>query len=403
MAGAVSVFRDVTERRQADERQVEAEKLRALGQMASGVAHDVNNLLAGVLGRAELARLEIERGHVDPERVVESLRLIEQAAEDGAHTVRRIQEFARVRRDTNVTVVDLAQIVLDTVNLTRPQWRDASHAVGRTIDVHPELEAGLLVAGEPAELREVFINLLLNAVDAMPRGGRIAITGRRVDQIVRVEVADNGVGMTAEVRRRVFEPFFTTKAEAGMGLGLAVSYGIVQRRGGHIDVESTSGRGTRFVLQFPLAEAQPAAAPALRALPTTRRCILVVDDEPALASVLRRMLESEGHDVTPCTGGSEALRAFEPDRHDLVMTDLGMADLNGLELAAAIHGRSPRTPVVLVTGWGNELDPDNPPRGIARVLPKPYRLATVLEALNDALAWTPDVGDERSGSPGHAR
>ncbi len=397
LAGAVSVFRDVTERRQAEERQVEADKLRALGQMASGVAHNVNNLLATVLGRAELARIELERGGLDDRRLGEALRLIEQAAEDGAQTVRRIQEFARVRRDADVAVVDLSSIVRGAVELTRPQWRDAAQVAGRTIEVSLELEDGLLVSGQAAELREVLTNLLLNAIDAMPRGGQVSILGRQVGQRIRLEVVDTGVGMSAEVRRRVFEPFFTTKTEAGTGLGLAVSYGIVQRRGGQISVESTPMQGTKFVLEFPPAVESSPGPRTVAEPPASSRRILVVDDEPALASVLRRLLESEGHQVTSCTSGAQALELFDPAQHELVMTDFGMPDLNGLQLATALHDRSPDTPIILVTGWGNELDPEEPPRGIARVLAKPYRLASVLEAVTDALAVKPAPKGPASG------
>ncbi len=385
VVGAVSVFRDVTERRRADERAAQADKLRALGQMASGVAHDVNNLLASVMGRAELARLELERGGLDENRLAEALSLIEQAADDGAQTVRRIQEFARVRRDTDVTIVDLGEIVQSAVGLTRPRWRDAAQAEGRTVDLEIRMAAELYVAAEPAELREVMTNLILNAVDAMPRGGTITIAGTLADDGVQLEVRDSGVGMTPAVKSRVFEPFFTTKAEAGNGLGLAVSYGIIQRRGGQISVESAPGSGSVFRIELPIAERRPQpVALATRRSPRARH-ILVVDDEPALASVLQRLLESEGHRVTTCTSGAEALAVFNPDQHELVMTDLGMAGLNGLQVAAAIHLRSASTPVILVTGWGNELDPDNPPRGIARVLAKPYRLARVLDAVNEAL------------------
>ncbi len=271
------------------------------------------------------------------------------------------------------------------MGLTRPRWRDAAQAEGRTIELRIEVQPGLFVAAEPAELREVMTNLILNAVDAMPRGGTINITGRQIGESVRLEVTDTGVGMAPAVRSRVFEPFFTTKAEAGNGLGLAVSYGIVQRRGGQISVDSAPGRGSTFTIELPLAHRRPpndvVAPPATR----RKRNILVVDDEPALASVLQRLLESEGHSVTSCTSGAEALERFDPSVHELVMTDLGMAGLNGLQVAAAIHVRSPETPVILVTGWGNELDPDHPPPGIVRVLAKPYRLARVLDAVSAAL------------------
>jgi len=427
LIGAVSVLRDITGRRRAADMAAQADKLRALGQMASGVAHDVNNLLATVLGRAELARLELERGLLDAERVGEALRLIEQAAEDGAHTVRRIQEFARVRRDQPLAVVDVAEVVRGAVGLTRPQWRDASQAAGRAVDVALDLDADLFVEGEGAELREVLTNLLLNALDAMPRGGTISIAGRRDNGMVRLTVADTGVGMTPTIARRAFEPFFTTKAGGGTGLGLAIVYGIVQRRGGRISVASTPGDGTVFSLEFPAVDPPPAEPRRERRPSGPSRGVLIVDDEAPLVGMLPRLLASEGHRVTPCTSGEEALARFDPAVHDLVITDLGMADLNGLQLAEALRARSPETPVILATGWGNELDPDNPPPGVSKVLAKPYRLAMVLDAIDAVMVgtaagdgeWEPmgqqepkaaqgpegarrQEDSERSGSPGRA-
>ena len=386
LTGAVSVLRDVTDRRHAADLAAQADKLRALGQMASGVAHDVNNLLATVLGRAELARLELDRGELDGERLGEALRLIEQAAEDGAHTVRRIQEFARVRRDAPLAVVDLADMVRDAVGLTRPQWRDATQAAGRTVEVRLDLDGDLYVEGEGPELREVLTNLILNAVDAMPGGGVITIRGRRRQDVVHLDVSDTGVGMTPAVVRRVFEPFFTTKAEGGTGLGLAIVFGIVKRRGGQISVSSVPAEGTTFALEFPATDPPPerprrqqrrAAGPS--------RGILIVDDEAPLIGMLARLLESEGHRVTACTAGADALAQFDPAAHDVVITDLGMADVNGLELAATLQARSPATPVILATGWGNELDPDNPPPGVSKILAKPYRLSVVIDAINAVL------------------
>lgn len=385
--GTVVVLRDVTDRRHAEERAAEAEKLRALGQMASGVAHDVNNLLAAVLGRAELARLEVERGNIDSSRLLEALGQIERAAEDGARTVRRIQEFARLRTDADVAIVDLSKLARDTVELTRPSWRDAAQARGITITVDVDLQAGLLVAAEPLELREVVTNLILNAVDAMPHGGRLRVTGQRSGEMVQLHVSDTGVGMSRAVTRRVFEPFFTTKAEGGTGLGLAVSYGIIRRRGGQLTVNSVPGGGTTFTIELPFAAVSVDEPPLQQAKVALdrRRHVLFVDDEPGLAAIVQRLLLLEGFDVTVCSGGEEALSAFDPDRHDLVVTDYGMPDLTGVQVAAAIKRRAPNIPILLVTGWGSDLDASAPPPGVSAVIGKPFRLATLVEAVRSAL------------------
>jgi signal transduction histidine kinase/ActR/RegA family two-component response regulator len=402
--GTLVVLRDVTDRRQSEERAAQTEKLRALGQLASGVAHDVNNLLAAVLGRAELARLEVERGQIDPARLLEALGQIEQAAEDGARTVRRIQEFARVRTDADVAVVDLSKLARDTVELTRPSWRDAAQAGGRSIVVDVDVEPGLLVAAEPLELREVVTNLILNAVDAMPRGGRLRVHGRREGSMVQLAVSDTGVGMSRAVSQRVFEPFFTTKAEGGTGLGLAISYGIIRRRGGQLSVTSVPGGGTTFTIDLPFAGVSvDGAAPAVaQPPPDRRRHVLFVDDEPGLATIVQRLLLLEGFDVTVCSGGEEAVSRFDPAQHDLIVTDYGMPDLTGVQVAAAIRRRSPATPVLLVTGWGSDLDASAPPAGVTAVIGKPFRLGALVEAVRSALneAGRPAPANGRSGSRG---
>jgi PAS domain S-box-containing protein len=404
--GTLIVLRDVTDRRNSEERAAQSEKLRALGQLASGVAHDVNNLLAAVLGRSELARLEVERGQIDPPRLLEALSQIEQAAEDGARTVRRIQEFARVRTDADVAVVDLAKLARDTIELTRPSWRDAAQAGGRSIDVEVDLEPNLLVAAEPPELREVLTNLILNAVDAMPRGGRLRVAGRRTGEMVQLDVSDTGIGMSRAVSRRVFEPFFTTKAEGGTGLGLAVCYGIVRRRGGHLTVSSVPNGGTTLTIDLPYAgtAAEAPRQEIVKPSPDRRRHVLFADDEAGLASIVQRLLLLEGFEVTICSGGEEAVAKFDPERHDLVLTDYGMPDLTGLQVAAAVRRRSPTTPVVLVTGWGSDLDSNAPPAGVTAVIGKPFRLGTLVEAVRSALNGKkqPPGASAQSDSPGPA-
>jgi len=388
--GTLVVLRDVTDRRLSDERTAQTEKLRALGQLASGVAHGVNNLLAAVLGRAELTRLEVEHGQLDPARVGDALRLIEQAAEDGAQMVRRIQEFARPRLDTDVAIVDIGAVVHDALQLTRPRWWEAAQASGSSIHVTTDVQEGLLVEAAAAELREVLTNLILNAVDAMPDGGDLTLTGRRDGDLVHVDITDTGVGMSRAVIRRVFEPFFTTKAAGGTGLGLAISHGIVRQRGGQILVRSELDHGTTFTIELPFVPGEwtlPADKPEQEPPPrSVGRRILVVDDELALAQLLRRVLETHGYEVTTCVSADEALELFDPETCDLLISDYLMDNITGLELAATIHTRSPSTPVLLVTAWGSNLDAVTLPTGVVGVLAKPYRLAEVIMAVDAALA-----------------
>ncbi len=237
---------------------VRSEKLRALGEMASGVAHDFNNVLGAILGRAQLLRASTDH----PESAAE-LAIIEKAALDGAATVRRLQDFTRVRTDRTFEPVALAQVVEDCLSLTRGRWRDEAERAGTQYDVTTDLDDGLHVAGQASELREVLTNLILNALDAMPRGGALRLVARAPDPSgeARLEVIDQGEGMTDDVRARIFDPFFTTKGVRGVGLGLSVAYGIVQRHGGRLEVESIVGAGTRMCVILPAQAAQGEAPP----------------------------------------------------------------------------------------------------------------------------------------------
>ncbi len=367
----------------AQDHLVRTEKLRALGEMAAGVAHDFNNLLAVIVGRAELL-LRRAKG-TDLARGLET---IHQAALDGAQTVRRIQEFTRTRRTRPFRRVDLLDVVREVVEMTRPRWKDEAQSRGVTYEVEIEHAALPWVAGRPEELREVFTNLLTNALEAMPRGGRLVCgLGAEAGAAV-VTVRDTGVGMRPETARRVFEPFFTTKGPQGSGLGLAVVWGIVTRHGGTVEVASRPGEGTTFTVRLPgaraVAEPPAGAAPARPARPAR---VLVVDDEPGVREVLRELLGSEGYTVVDAPDGPAGLALCETAPVDVVLSDVSMPGMSGWELAEACHARFPDVPVGLITGWGDRLDPAELARhGVRFVVAKPFEAAEVLHRVGDALA-----------------
>jgi len=360
---------------------VQSAKLNALGEMASGVAHDFNNMLAAILGRTQLLLARVK----DPE-FRRSLELIEQTAQDGAQTVKRIQEFTRVRLDEVFDEVDLNRILLDVVELTRPSWQSQAKARGIAIGVEKELDAHCFVAGNASELREVFTNLVLNAVDAMSDGGTLTLVTRDDDDRVAVEVRDTGHGMAAETQARCFDPFFTTKAVKGTGLGLSVAYGIVSRHHGTISVESAPAAGTTFRLTFPVKRQasvptpkpdEPAAIGSFR--------MLVVDDEEAVLSVMGELLEALGQEVTTAHGGVEGLARLRsmsegaPDaRLEIVFTDLGMPGVSGWDIARETRAKCPDACVVLVTGWGVQIDAESArERGVDYLLGKPFTVEDV--------------------------
>jgi PAS domain S-box-containing protein/diguanylate cyclase (GGDEF)-like protein len=393
--GAYGTLSDITDRKQAEGQRralEQTEKLRALGQMASGVAHDLNQSLGLIAGYGHIAMRALDEHQPDLCALREVLPVITQAAMDGGQTVQRLLTFTRGRADGEAERLDVSSILHEVAGLTAPRWRDAAQAEGRPIELRVDALPGLFICGRSAALREALTNVVFNAVDAMPAGGAIALAARRDGRQITVTVTDSGVGMSAEIQSRIFEPFFSTKGERGTGLGLAQVFGIVQQHGAEIAVDSAPGRGTTFRLTF--ASASPAA---LRLDPRTllpppgaprRLRILAVDDEPAMGSMIRRMLRPDGHTVVTATTGEEALQRLAVERFDVVISDVGMGPgINGWELAAEVRQRQPDLPVVLATGWGATIDPAEAcAKGVHAVLAKPYEpadLQNILVRLTD--------------------
>src|SRR5947209_6061695 len=378
--GVLSITRDVTEQRQERERAAQADKLRALGQLASGVAHDFNNSLAAILGRTQLLR----RAARDPE-LTRSLDIILTAAEDAAATVRRIRSFANQLPGDEFAQVDVTELLRDAVEITRTRWENDARARGLRYDVSLDAPGALNARGSASELREVFVNLIVNAIDAMPAGGRLDISCRCRGGRIRLLFTDTGVGMAEEVRARIFEPFFTTKGAQGTGLGLFVSYGIVERHAGSISAASERGRGTPFTVELPYAE------PAMQATDADLRresargggalSVLVVDDEEQVRGPLAAMVRALGHAVTVADGGRAALSALDAASFDLVFTDLSMPEMDGWELAREVGRRSPRTRVAVVTGYGKEAARTQRDAPADLVIGKPFDFAQVEEVL----------------------
>jgi signal transduction histidine kinase/CheY-like chemotaxis protein len=363
----------------AQDQLVRTEKLRALGEMASGVAHDFNNLLAAILGRAQL----LQR-YVHDAKLAGWLQVIERSAIDGAQTVRRLQEFARVRRDEPFGPVDLNQVIRDAIEMTQSRWREDALRQGVVIDVRTSTAPRAVVAGDAAELREAMTNLILNAVDAMPQGGMLTLSSVVAGEGVEMTVADTGVGIPAAVRERIFDPFFTTKGPQGTGLGLSMTYGILSRHGARITVDSEEGRGSTFRITFPRGEPAVSSPPEPSEVPValeSLRC-LVVDDERAVATVLGDVLEASGHHVVVLTDGAEAIARVQKETFDVVFTDLAMPRVSGWDVAHAVKASAPGIPVFLVTGFGVELSPaERRAHGVAEVFSKPLRIEDITRAV----------------------
>ncbi|MGB4782601.1 ATP-binding protein [Candidatus Methylomirabilis sp.] len=377
---------------------IETERLRAMGQLAAGVAHDFNNALSTLLGQAQLMRLGLQQDTFSKDQLLEHLKQQERAALDAAETVRRIREATRQRGMEPFTTVAMNETVMDVVEITRSRWKNEPQARGVMITLFTDLDAVPPVSGREAELREALTNLLFNAVDALPHGGTITITTRATrgakGEMVELTVSDTGIGMPEAVRARLFEPFFTTKGAKGTGLGLSMVHGIVKRHGGTIDVTSTPGEGTAVTVRLPAASEEPASPAPSPATVSPLSCplrlrVLIIDDVPSIAETLALILCAMGHETEAVAGGEEGLARIETGGFDLVITDLSMPGMSGWEVASLVKARWPGLPVILITGWGEVVEGEQlATSGVDLILAKPFTNEQLLQAIAKAWAFS---------------
>jgi PAS domain S-box-containing protein len=374
----------------AQEKSATQERLRALGQLASGIAHDLNNTLSPILGFSDL--LVSSAAHREkPDELLNYLRMIKMAAKDAAEVVRRLKEFYRPRSSTDeFTSIRVEELVTEAVSLTRPRWRDEVQASGIHVLMVTDLPAVPGIMGNPSELRECLANLILNAVDAMPQGGTLTASCSSDAGTVVVKVKDTGVGMASEVRARCLEPFFTTKGERGSGLGLSLVYGTITRHGGTVVIESAPGEGTTVSLHFPAASEawRPSVAGDLREGRLDRQIhVLVVDDEDMIREMVGEFLKNDGHTVVTAEGGETAIAKMRDGKFDLVITDRSMPRMNGDQLAAAINGMCPDVPIIMMSGFGDMMKSvGEKPDHVDHVVGKPITLVELREAVAKVMA-----------------
>lgn len=371
----------------AQDHAVAVEKLRALGQMAAGVAHDFNNTLAVILARSEAAIWEADGQSPDPVGIRSQLEHVLKAAREGAATVRRIQEYSGIRRDQPAGSVDLNAAVQNVIELARPRWQSDPGTRGIRIEVVTEFGDVPAVRSNPADLSAVLSNLIFNSVEAMPQGGRITFATRLEGERVRLDVTDTGVGMSEEVRRRIFEPFYTTK-KTGQGLGMSIVQGILARHGAEIEVASQEGQGTTTTILLPASSeaVEPAPQPAETKKPKRSKvvdlAVLLVDDDERVRSVIHDMLAMGGMDVVSVESGEAALAALEKRTFDAVVTDLSMPGMGGIELSARIKERHSNLPVVLMSGRATEqVEEEIREAKIKQVLQKPFEIAALVDVI----------------------
>jgi PAS domain S-box-containing protein len=362
----------------AQEQMLNIERLRSIGEVAGGVAHDFNNLLGVILNRTQIL-LET----VDDPGACESLRLIETATRDGRDTVKRIQSFVGRQSEDAMMVVNLDDLVTEALQLTDYRWKNEAEREGLTITTEALLGAAPLVRVNPAEIREVLINLIVNACDAMPDGGRITVRTYVQAGRAALEVADTGTGMDEETSAHIFDLFFTTKGAGNTGLGLAISDGIIQRHGGKIAVCSDPGQGTMFTVTLPLTTETIEEETTMTSTPPAESLqVLVVDDDPMVREALQAALSVIGYPAVGAPNGFDAVNLVKQQPFDVVVTDLGMPGMSGWKVAEEVKRLSPRTQVLILTGWGDTIEPT---RFVDETLSKPLELSVLREVMARAV------------------
>lgn len=373
------------------------ERMAAIGQMASGIAHDFSNALMPVLGFSEIL-LNHPEYLKEPERVRKYMEMINTSARDAMHIVGGLREFYRTKeRVESLVALDVNKVVEQAVLLTQPKWKHEPSVKGLQIQIRQDLTPLPTILGNEASLREALTNLIFNAVDAMPKGGTITFKTCSEQGRLRLEVADTGIGMSEEVRHQCFEPFFSTKGRGGTGLGLAMVYGVVRRHEGSIDVKSEEGKGSTFTIFLPVGtpavgvqkENGKTEMPAEKL--SKKISVLVVDDEELVRDVLQEYLRGDGHQVVAAKGGAEALAYFKKKKFDLVITDRAMPEMNGDQLTEAIKKISPHTPVVMLTGFGELMKAkEECPKGVDHLVSKPLSFGDYRNLLAKAVRKQPN-------------
>ena len=378
-----AVFHDISERKHVEKILVQSEKMRSLGEMASGVAHDFNNSLTTILGNIKLLKET-----VSDHEIIGKLEAIDMAARQGAATITGLQRFGHTSEDEQkqLELLDIKPLIEEIRNLTRFRWKDLPQKDGFTIDFTTEIEDAPALHINGSGFKEMLTNLIFNAVDAMPQGGHIHISVTQKEDTVVLAVQDNGVGLSKEEAAHIFDPYFTTKGRGHAGLGLSIVRRFVEHHGGSVKVESIKGAGSTFKVEFPLLTTTgPEKLTGTEKIPEPVKLqILIIDDEPLVRNLLRQVLENRGHTVSEAGNGQEGIRCFRENNFDLVITDHGMPVMNGLDTAFRIKKHKPLTPVLLITGWQTDTDTAfQKPSAIDEFITKPFDLEKLIKLVED--------------------
>jgi GAF domain-containing protein/CheY-like chemotaxis protein len=381
----------------AQDRLIKTEKLQRWGEMASGVVHDFNNILTSILGRTQLLWKKLEKEKAKgSENLIRDLLLIEKSATDGAKILSRIQEFTKTKKDTSFSLVDLNEIVKDSLEMTE-SYRSSQAVLSEIrIEVKRDLTSIPEISGNATELREVITNLIINAIDAMPQGGTLTLKSGQDKAFIYLVINDTGIGMTEEIKNKIFEPFFTTKGDRGTGLGLSVAYSIMARHEGEIEVKSYPNQGSTFTIKLPKRK-EKRISEKIKKLSGGEASVLIIEDEKNIREVLDEALSAEGYEVTCAATGKEGIELFKKKKFDLVITDLGIPNISGWEVADQIKSINSSTPVILSTGWGVKFDPAKmKSQNVNQIIKKPFNLEQVLDVILDLVGKEEKIENVRT-------
>ena len=371
------------EEKQLQEKLAESEKLRAMGLMASGVAHDFNNMLAIIFGNIDLAEVEDNK-----DMFLERLAKIKKAAVDSANIIKRLQKFTKTNsEDTPFQPVKFNDLAREAIEISTPMWKDGPHAKGISIEIVDALtEEECIILGNDTDLREAIINMIFNSVYAMPQGGKIHLAMYTKDESIYLEISDNGIGMTEETKRRIFDPFFTTKGANHSGLGMSMLYGTIKRHNGSIDIKTKPGEGTMFTIVLPKGKEEiDKEDEKLDPVVEIRESnIMIIDDEPEIGVLLSEILSNQGHQTCVFDNGIGGIEAFKKGSYEILITDLGMPGVSGWEVINTARQIKPGVVIGIVTGW-DISEEEAKQKGVDFIINKPFRADYVLQVVTNAV------------------
>ncbi len=379
-----AIIRDLTERQKMEGALLQSEKLKSIGTMTAGISHEFNNILAIISGNVQL----LEMKYKDHGKLTAGLGIIWNATKDGVKISNRMLKFSKKDRDTaGFTLFDISELLVQSIDFTMPRWKNMSQIDGISYTMNKEnIQRVPLIPCNSTEIREVFVNIINNALDAMPDGGSISFSAWSKHDNVFVSIADTGIGMPEEIKRNVFDPFFTTKIASGTGLGMSTSYGIISRHGGKINIESQVGKGSKFILQFPITSknfVRSKVSSEYKLEPKKNgMSILVVDDEVEICSMLNEFLKTGGFKVKTVNNGKMAIDITKKERFDLVLCDMAMPEVCGQDVIRALNGLGKRPKIGVITGWDNDLKMSEDDQAVDFIIKKPFNFKELAKQLN---------------------